>query len=316
MFHARVRPGDHTGPVSAPPAPGYVVPTLRAPRRVIGARQFDFDRQVAVMAIVNRTPDSFYDGGRTFALDAAVAAALRAADEGADWVDIGGVPYGRGPEVGVEEELDRVLPVVRRVADASDVVISVDTHVAEVARAVIAAGAAVVNDSSGLYDPEMAAVVADSAATLVLTHSAAPPRSEPSRPEYGDVVAEVVAFLRARVETALAAGVGPERLVVDPGPDLNKNTYHSLELTRRFAEVAAIGLPTLAAISNKDFVGETLDRPKSERLAGSLAAMVFAISQGARVVRVHEVAPSVDAVRMTEAILGLRPPAYAVHNLG
>jgi len=316
MFHARVRPGDHTGPVSASPAPGYVVPTLRAPRRVIGARQFDFDRQVAVMAIVNRTPDSFYDGGRTFALDAAVAAALRAADEGADWVDIGGVPYGRGLVVSVEEELDRVLPVVRRVADASDVVISVDTHVAEVARAVIAAGAAVVNDSSGLYDPEMAAVVADSDATLVLTHSAAPPRSEPSRPEYGDVVAEVIAFLRARVEAALAAGIGPERLVVDPGPDLNKNTYHSLELTRRFAEVAAIGLPTLAAISNKDFVGETLDRPKAERLPGSLAAMVFAITQGARVVRVHEVAPSVDAVRMTEAILGLRPPAYAVHNLG
>ena len=136
--------------------------------------------------------------------------------------------------------------------------ISVDTHSAEVARRCIEAGANVINDTSGLYDPDMAAILADSAATLVLTHSLAPPRSEPPRPHYGDVTAEVAAFLRDRIERAVTAGVPLERLIVDPGHDLNKNTRHSLELTRRLGEIIAIGLPTLVAVSNKDFIGETL----------------------------------------------------------
>lgn len=283
--------------------------------RSIGGHTFDFARQVAVMAIVNRTPDSFFDRGSTFALDAAVTAALAAAEAGADWVDIGGVPFGRGPVVTVEEELARVIPLIEAIAARSDVVISVDTTVAEVARRSIAAGASVINDTSGLWDPDMAAVVSDSAATLVLTHSLGEPRSEPVRPTYGDVTAEVVAYLRERIERALAAGVPYERLVVDPGHDLNKNTFHTLELTRRLEEVVAIGPPTLAAVSNKDFIGETLDRPRAERLEGSLAAAVVCIVKGARIVRMHDVPAAVAAVRMTEAILGFRPPAYARHNL-
>ncbi len=284
--------------------------------RTIGARTFDFSRQVAVMAIVNRTPDSFYDKGATFALDRAVAAALAAADEGADWVDIGGVPFGRGPAVSLDEELRRVVPVVEAIASASDIVISVDTHNAKVARAAIDAGAGVINDTSGLYDPDMAGVVADSSAHLVLTHSLAPPRAEPPRPEYGDVVAEVVEFLRERVERAEAAGIPRDRLVVDPGHDLNKNTYHSLELTRRLGEVVALGLPTLAAVSNKDFIGEAIDREQGDRREGSLAAAVVCIVAGARIVRMHDVRASVAAVRMTEAILGMRPPAWTRHNMG
>lgn len=250
--------------------------------RTIGARTFDFSAQVAVMAIVNRTPDSFYDKGATFALDRAVAAALAAADEGADWVDIGGVPFGRGPAVSLDEELRRVVPVVEAIASASDIVISVDTHNAKVARAAIDAGAGVINDTSGLYDPDMAGVVADSSAHLVLTHSLAPPRAEPPRPEYGDVVTEVVEFLRERVERAEAAGIPRERLVVDPGHDLNKNTYHSLELTRRLGEVVALGLPTLAAVSNKDFIGEAIDREQGDRLEGSFAARLASATTSLR----------------------------------
>jgi dihydropteroate synthase len=284
--------------------------------RRIGTRTFDFSREVAVMAIVNRTPDSFFDRGATFELDKAVDAAIAAAGDGADFIDVGGVPFGRGPAVSLDDEIERVVPLVRAIHAASDVVISVDTFNAEVARLSIKAGASVINDTSGLYDRSMAAVVADSAATLVLTHSLAPPRSEPPRPQYGDVTTEVVAFLCHRVERALAAGVPLERLIVDPGHDLNKNTRHSLELTRRLEEIVAIGLPTLVAVSNKDFIGETLDRKKGDRLEGSLAAAVICIMKGARIVRMHDVAAALDAVRMTEAVLGFRKPLHARHNMG
>jgi dihydropteroate synthase len=282
--------------------------------RRIGRREFDFDRRVAVMAVVNRTPDSFSDHGATFALDRAVEASLRAAELGADWVDIGGVPFGRGPAVSPADEIDRVVPVVTAIAAASDIVISVDTNRAEVARAAIAAGAAVVNDTSGLGDPEMAAVVAESDAHIVLTHSIGPPRAEKPPARFDDVVREVRAFLVERVARAEDAGIPRERLIIDPGHDLDKNTLHSLELTRRLGEIADIGLPLLVAVSNKDFIGESIDREQGERLAGSLAAMVCCIERGARIVRMHDVAATVDAVRMTEAVLGLRAPARLEHN--
>ncbi|WP_420892829.1 dihydropteroate synthase [Rathayibacter rathayi] len=284
--------------------------------RHIGGREFNFERQVAVMAVVNRTPDSFYDKGSTFALDSAIQAAVRAAESGADWVDIGGVPFGRGPAVSLQEELDRVVPVVAGIAERSDVVVSVDTTRAEVARSSIAAGAGVVNDTSGLHDPGMLDVVVSSSAQLVITHSVGAPRSEPERPEYNDVVATVVDYLRSRVELALAGGVPAERIIVDPGHDLNKNTLHTLELTRRLGEVAALGLPVLAAVSNKDFIGEVLDRPQGERLEGSLAAAVICILHGARIIRMHDVRQAVDAVRLTEAVLGWRAPAFLRHNMG
>jgi dihydropteroate synthase len=283
--------------------------------RLIGSRTFDFSREVAVMAIINRTPDSFFDKGSTFALDAAVAAANAAVADGADWVDFGGVPFGTGPAVGTEEEIDRIVPLVEAIHAGSDVVISVDTFNAEVARRSIRAGAAVINDTSGLWDPDMARVVADSDATLVLTHSLNPPRSEPPSPHYDDVVREVVEFLCDRVERAMAAGIPRERLVVDPGHHLNKNTLHTLEITRRLEEIVAIGLPTLVAVSNKDFIGESLDREQGYRQNGSLAAAVVCLMKGARIVRMHDVPAAVDAVRMTEAILGFRKPVYTRHNM-
>jgi dihydropteroate synthase len=286
-------------------------------RRRIGRREFDFARQIAVMAIVNRTPDSFHDRGRTYALESAVAAVRSAVADGADWVDIGGVPFGlHAGEISEAEELDRVVPVVAAVRADSDVVISVDTYRVGVAEAALAAGADVINDTSGLYDPGLADLVARTGATLVTTHSlASPPRTPVIRPTYQDVVAEVRAFLADRVALALARGVAPEQLIIDPGHDLNKNTYHSLEVTRRLDEIASLGYPLLAAVSHKDFIGETLDAPQDQRQEGTLAAMTVCILKGARIVRVHDVAPAVRAVRMIEAILGWRPPAYARHNL-
>lgn len=292
------------------------LPALVAPLRTIGRRTFDFSRRVAVMAIVNRTPDSFWDRGATFALDHAVSAALTAVDDGADWVDVGGVPFSPDtPAVSVAEEIDRVVPLVAAIAERSDVVISVDTTRAPVAAAAIEAGASVVNDTNGARDPEMVELLSEGRASVVVTHSVAPPHVHLPRPQYTDVVAEVVAFLRERVDTLTAAGVPAERLFIDPGPDLNKNTVHTLELLRRLPEVAAIGLPLLAAVSNKDFIGETLDRARGDRLPGSLAAVVAGILAGARIVRMHDVASTVDAVRMTEAILGWREPAYLKHNI-
>jgi dihydropteroate synthase len=282
-------------------------------QRVIGGRAYDFSRQVAVMAIVNRTPDSFHDRGRTFALERAAEAVQAAAAAGADWIDIGGVPFAPGPEVTAAEELDRVLPVIEAARDLA--VVSVDTFRPEVAGEVIKAGAGIINDTSGLRDPAMAEAVADTDAALVITHSLAAPRTLYPRPTYADVTAEVAAFLRQRVDLALSRGVRPEQIIIDPGHDLNKNTYQSLELTRRLDEIAAVGYPMLAAVSNKDFIGETLDVAQQDRLAGTIAAVVFCILRGARIVRVHDVRAAVDAVRMTEAMLGLRPPATARHNL-
>jgi len=283
--------------------------------RTIGRRAFDFDREVAVMAIINRTPDSFYDRGATWALDTAVDAADRALAEGADWLDVGGVKAGPGDEVTEAEELDRVLPTVEALRVRTDAVISVDTFRARVARRALAAGADVINDPSGLHDPEVADAVAEAGATLVVMHTGGPPRTRPHRPAYADVVAEVAAFLASRAAVARHRGVPMDRLIVDPGHDFHKNTFHSLELTRRLGELRALGYPLMVALSNKDFIGETLDLPLDDRLEGSLAAAVACVLNGANVVRVHEVGPTVRAVRMTEAILGRRRPAATRRGL-
>lgn len=292
------------------------LPPIKVPVRTIGTRTFDFSRQVAVMAVINRTPDSFYDRGKTFELDLAIQACMTAAEQGADWVDIGGVKFGPGPEVPVEEEIERVVPVIRAVAQSSDVVISVDTFWPEVARAAIDAGADVVNDTTGIFYPELADVVADSDATLVVTHSLARPRNWYPSPHYDDVAAEIATFLDARTQFAQSRGIPEERLIVDPGHDLNKNTLQSLEISRRLDEICALGFPTLVAVSNKDFIGESLDRGRQDRVAGTLAAATLAVAAGARIMRMHNVHESVDAMRMVEAIAGWRSPVYQTHNMG
>jgi dihydropteroate synthase len=295
--------------------PAIFLPPLTHPVVTLGARTFDFDRSVAVVGIVNRTPDSFYDNGSTFGLDACVSAAERLIGEGADWIDVGGAPFGPGPEVTTEAEIERVVPVVAAIRAVSDVVISVDTTSSVVAEHAFGAGADVVNDTSGLYDQRMAAVVAKAGGAIVLVHSAAPPRTAIHRPQYGDVVTEVRDFLAGRVVRALDAGIAPEKIIIDPGHDLHKNTYHSLELTRRLSEIASLEYPLFVAVSNKDFIGEALDAPIDQRIAGSVTAATVCVLQGARMLRVHQVGETLAAVRAIGAILGWNGPVNPQHNV-
>ena len=269
------------------------------------------------MGIVNRTADSFFDSGLTLALEKAIAAALAAAEAGAGFVDVGAVPFSPDAvAVSATEEIDRVVPVIEALVAMSDVVVSVDTTRSEVAAACLAAGAAMINDTSGLRDSALAQIVADSSSTLVITHSLAAPGEHWPRPQYGDVVTEVRARLETLVDVAVSLGVPEERIVIDPGHDLNKNTHHSLELTRRLDEIASLGLPVLAAVSNKDFVGEATGRDKADRGAASIAAATACALRGARILRMHDVAAAVQAATMIENVLGLREPAYLKHNVG
>jgi dihydropteroate synthase len=284
--------------------------------REFGGRRFDLSRRVLVGAVVDVTPDSFHRPGTTFEFEDALAACRQAEEDGADWLDLGGVAYAPGAWVPATEELDRLLPVVAAAAEQTGLVISVDTMRADVAREVVAAGATMINDASGLKEPAIVDVAAETGAGLIVTHAADGPGTASYRPTYDDVTADVVAFLRDQVRFCLDRGVRPEQLVIDPGIDLHKNTYHSLELVRRMDSLAELGYPVLAAVSNKDFIGEAIGEPRTEdRLEGSLATTVACILQGARLVRAHEVRPTVRAVRMTEVLLGMAPPAYALHNL-
>jgi dihydropteroate synthase len=287
-------------------------PVLDLPRR-----RLDLARRAAVMGIVNRTPDSFYDRGATYAFDVALAHARRLVAQGADIVDVGGVKGGPGDEVSVAAELDRVVPFVEALRAADDrVLVSVDTFRARVADAALAAGADIVNDVTGLHDPEILDVVVAHRAAYVAMHHGGQPRTRPFRRTYvPDVTTAVVAHCRQLTERAMAAGVPRGRLLVDPGHDFQKTTAHSLELTRRLAELAALGFGVLVALSNKDFIGEAIGAPLDRRVDGSLAAAVYSLLHGADVLRVHEVQRTVDAVRMTEVLLGRRPPALAVRGL-
>lgn len=304
------RPPSRLATVSPEPGTGLGAPTPRPLPET--------SRRVLVMGIVNRTQDSFFDEGRTWQLEQAVSAGLRAAEEGADIVDVGGVKFAPGDPLDPAEEAARVVPVIERLRRElpGEVLLSVDTFHASVARAALEVGADLINDTTGLSDPRMAEEVARAGASLVLTHSVAEPRRPFPRPRYEDVVEEVRDFLAARLERALEAGIARERIVLDPGPDLNKNTQQTLEVLRDWGEYAALGLPLLAALSRKDFVGESLGLPKEERLAGSLAAAAWTIRLGARVLRVHDVRETVRMVRMLEVLAGWREPAGPlVHNV-
>ncbi|MGJ3508637.1 dihydropteroate synthase [Enemella sp. A6] len=291
-------------------------PPTRGVVRTLAGRVVDFSREVHAMAIVNRSPDSFHDRGATATLEAAVAAGVRAVDQGADWVDIGGIPFSPDtPLIDARAETDRVLPVVTELLAARRTIVAVDTWRPEVGAACVAAGAAVLNDTSGLADPDMARLAADTGAQLVICHSLAEPHRHLHRPRYDDVVDEVRAFLSDRVELALSLGVTEEQVIVDPGPDLNKTTRHTLELIRRFDEITCLGFPTLVAVSNKDVIGETLGRPREERIPGSIAAGTWCLAAGGSILRVHDVSAGIDTVRMAAGIRGWREPAHERHNL-
>ncbi len=281
-----------------------------------GLRALPVER-AAVMAIINRTPDSFYDRGATFGDDAAMAAVDRAVADGADIVDIGGVKAGPGDEVDTAEEIRRVVPFVAAVrARHPDLLISVDTWRSEVGRPACEAGADILNDTWAGADPRLAEVAAEHGRGMVCSHTGgALPRTRPHRVRYADVVRDVVEEVTARAERLVGLGVPEEGILIDPTHDFGKNTWHGLELLRRLDELVATGWPVLMALSNKDFIGETLGVALQERLPGTLAATAVAAWTGARVFRAHEVRQTRQVVDMVAAIAGTRPPVRAVRGL-
>ena len=249
----------------------------------LGRRAFEAHEPV-IMAIVNRTPDSFYDQGATFRDEPALARVEQAVSEGAAIIDIGGVKAGPGDEVSAEEEARRTVGFVAEVRRRfPDVVISVDTWRAEVGEAVCEAGADLLNDAWGGVDPALAEVAARYGAGLVCTHAGgAEPRTRPHRVTYDDVVADILRVTLGLAERAVALGVPRESVLIDPGHDFGKNTRHSLEATRRLGEMVDTGWPVLVSLSNKDFVGETLDKPLKERVVGTLATTAVSAWLGRR----------------------------------
>lgn len=266
-----------------------------------------------VMGILNRTPDSFYDGGRV-SLAESLAHARRMLDEGCDIIDVGGIKAGPGTDVSEEEELARVVPLVEALRETTDATISIETGRHSVAERVLEAGAAIVNDVGGLAEPALAAVCAERGAELVVMHHGGQIRGRPRNPRYADVVAAVRETWDRLTDLASARGLASDALIYDPGLDFGKTTFHSLEIMRRLPELTE-GRRVLVAASRKDVVGETLDLPLEERLEGSLALVALSVLGGARIVRVHDVAASVRAVRMVEAVLGTRPPAAPIRGL-
>jgi dihydropteroate synthase len=271
-----------------------------------------------VMAIVNRTRDSFYDRGATFSDEAAMAAVKMAVADGADIVDIGGVRAGsHGEVVDTDEELRRVIPFVAAVRERfPDVVISVDTWRHEVGRAACDAGADLLNDTWAGADPRLAEVAAEYGVGIVCSHTGGvSPRTDPHRVRYQDVVAEVATELVQRASKMVELGVPRQGVLIDPTHDFGKNTWHGLELLRRLDELVATGWPVLMALSNKDFIGETLDVELSERVDGTLAATSVAAWAGARVFRAHQVRQTRRVVEMVASIAGTRPPARVLRAL-
>ncbi|ATZ05643.1 dihydropteroate synthase [Corynebacterium striatum] len=270
-----------------------------------------------VMAIVNRTPDSFYDKGATFAEELAIERCSEVIKQGASIVDIGGVKAGPGEAVDAQEEIDRVVPTIAAAHERHpDVIISVDTWRASVAEAAIAAGATLVNDTWAGWDPELIEVAGQHKVGYVCSHTGGvTPRTRPYRVHFDDVVAAVIAETTALAEKAATLGCPEELVYIDPTHDFGKNTFHGLELLRRIDEVVATGWPVLMALSNKDFVGETLDRGVGERVFGTLAATAWSAAHGVAAFRVHEVAETLDVIRMTAAIQGHMAPLNTTRGL-
>jgi dihydropteroate synthase len=327
--------------VDGPDAVRTVVPEASAPL-VLRGREVGRDGRAVrpvVMAVLNRTTDSFYAPARVPDDAAALAAAERAYADGAEILDVGGVRAGNGSPVDEAEEIRRVVPFVAAVRRAvPDLLVSVDTWRADVARAAIDAGADLINDTWAGHDPALVEVAGAAGVGVVCSHTGgATPRTDPYRVEYPDLsdpqvtgvtyasdtsgdgrdglVDDVVATLRAAAERAVACGVPRESVLVDPTHDFGKNTWHSLHLLRRTGALAGLGFPLLMALSRKDFVGETLDLPPEDRLEGTLAATAVAAWLGARVFRAHDVLATRRVLDLVAAVRDEAPPAAALRGL-
>lgn len=282
----------------------------------LGSSSFG-EHELIVMAIINRTPDSFFDKGSNYANDAALDAVDQALADGADIIDIGGVKAGPGDTVDAAEEIRRTVDFVASVrARHPAAVISVDTWRSEVAGPLCAAGADLLNDAWGGHDPLLASVAAEHDVGLVCTHTGgAAPRTRPHRVTYDHLTGEVMSFLTAETQRAVALGVDASKILVDPGHDFGKNTWHSLQITRDLEQLVSLGWPVLVSLSNKDFIGETLNRPVSDRLVGTLAVTAVSAWLGARVFRVHQSDQTVQVLQMVAALRGWQPPAVARRGL-
>jgi len=270
----------------------------------VGERAFDCSERTLVMGILNVTPDSFSDGGRFLGERAAVDHGVNMAESGADIVDVGGESTRPGSDpVGAEVEIERVVPVIERLARyLPGIPISIDTRKAEVAAAALEAGATIVNDVSGGSDPAMFELASQHGAGIVLMHMRGDPKTMQVEPIYDDLVAEVHEYLRERVEAAEFAGVEPDRIVVDPGIGFGKDLDHNLALIRRIDAFLDLGRPVLVGPSRKRFLGTLLDLPEDQRVEGTAAAVAWMVSRGAHVVRVHDVQEIVRVVRVVDAI--------------
>ncbi|MFQ5735324.1 MAG: dihydropteroate synthase [Thermodesulfobacteriota bacterium] len=282
--------------------------TIAAP----GGREWSLGGRTLIMGILNVTPDSFSDGGRFLDAGAAVARARQMAEEGADWIDVGGESTrpGAGP-VGVEEELQRVVPVVEALA-GQGLAVSVDTSKAAVAEAALKAGAAIINDVTALADPEMAGVCAGFKAPVVLMHKRGEPGKMQEDTVYGDLLSEVYGYLAERVEYAVSSGIGRDKIIIDPGLGFGKSREGNMELVRRLTEFRSLGLPILIGASRKSFTGHGGDVP-GHRLPGTLAVSAIAVLNGASVLRAHDIREARAAAGMAEAIRdsGRKAPAGA-----
>jgi dihydropteroate synthase len=264
-----------------------------------------------LMAIVNVTPDSFSDGGRFVSVSAAVDQALVLAGQGTDILDIGGESTRPGAEpVGLQQELERVVPVIERLRGAVDVPISIDTTKAEVARQALQAGATIVNDVSGLtFDPEMTPVCADSDCGVICMHIRGTPQTMQQDPRYDDVVAEVARHLSERIESLVAAGIDRDRIAIDPGIGFGKTAEHNVQILSHIASFRALGRPVLIGHSRKSFLKKLIGRPIDVRLAGTIGVAIAAAMQSVDILRVHDVAPVRDALQAWKALADLIPPA-------
>jgi len=255
------------------------------------------------MGILNVTPDSFSDGGKFLALEKAVAHGLQMVEEGADIIDIGGESTRPGAKPAqASEEIARTVPVIKKLREKTGTLISIDTQKAEVARAALTAGADIINDISALADPGMAAVAAETGAGLVLMHMQGTPETMQNNPRYDDVVSNVWNFLEERMNFAVARGVAPEQIALDPGLGFGKTDEHNLALLKGIPQLAAAGRPVLVGASRKSFIGRILGGGTDERLAGSLAIAAFAVLRGAHILRVHDVKESCDAARLVDTL--------------
>ena len=270
----------------------------------IGKRTLDLGSRPCVMGILNVTPDSFSDGNEHYSVEKAVERAFRMEDEGADIIDIGGEstrPFAR--PVDEAEELDRVIPVIEKIAGRLKIPVSIDTYKSAVAEKALAAGAEIVNDISALgFDDRMAEVVAAAGAGLVLMHTRARPSIMQKETEYGAIISEIAAALRQAVVRAEAAAIARERIVIDPGIGFGKSDAGNVEILRRLAEFRAIGCPILIGTSRKSFIGRLLGRETGERLFGTAATMAVALANGASIFRVHDVGEMRDVLDMTMAL--------------